>query len=383
MDLPMNRYDEQAWLAAIVEGSDDAIIAKDLHGIVTGWNAAAERLFGYTSTEMLGHRLTVIFPADRLQEETMILDRITRGVRVEHYETERQHKNGRIFPVSTTVSPIRDADRRVVGASNITRDLSERQEQQKRVRELQSELVHTQRLSELGQFVSALVHEVNQPLTAINNYVSACRRLVAAGNLAAITTAIQRIEDQTHRTRDVVRRIRDFVRKREIALRPEDLADVVNEAVELTRDSARGEDVRLRTELPHAVRVEADRVQVQQVLFNLMRNGIEATQGCSRREISIIAQPAEQGMVQVCVADSGPGLAAAVQSRLFQPFVTTKPDGMGMGLSVCRTIIEAHGGRLWADAPGDTGADTGAVFRFTLKAAGEGYAQPVKAINPG
>jgi two-component system sensor kinase FixL len=361
--MPANDPTQQAWLAAIIESSEDAIIAKDLQGAVTGWNAAAERLFGYTSAEMLGRPLTVIFPADRLQEEAMILGRIARGERVEHYETERQHRTGRIFPVSVTVSPIMDADGRLVGASNITRDLTERESHQMRVRELQSELVHVQRLSELGQLVSALVHEVNQPLTAITNYINACRRLAAAGNLPAIAPAMQQIEDQTRRTREIVQRIRDFVKKRDIELRTENLAQVVSEAIELTRDSARGEDVKVRTEVPPALQVNVDRVQLQQVLFNLMRNGIEAMRGRPRCEITVAAR-AEQGMVQVSVADSGPGVPAEVRSRLFQPFLTTKPNGMGIGLSVCRTIIEAHGGRLWIeDAPRE-----GAVFRFTLQA---------------
>jgi PAS domain S-box-containing protein len=240
MQVPATHSTEQAWLAAIVAHSEDAIIAKNLEGVVTGWNAAAERLFGYSSAEMLGRPLTVIFPASRLHEETMILERIARGERVDHYETERQHRNGRIFPVSVTVSPIRGADGNLVGASNITRDLTEREANERRVRELQSELVHVQRLSELGQFVSALVHEVNQPLTAITNYVNACRRLAATGNLPAIVTALERLSDQTQRMRNVVQRIRDFVKKRDIELRAEHLAEVVREAVELTRDSARG-----------------------------------------------------------------------------------------------------------------------------------------------
>jgi two-component system, LuxR family, sensor kinase FixL len=367
MQVPAQNTTQQAWLAAIIEGSEDAIIAKDLAGIVTGWNAAAERLFGYSSVEMLGCPLTVIFPASRLHEETMILGRIARGERVEHYETERQHKDGRIFPVSVTVSPIRNAEGDLVGASNITRDLTEREAQERRVRELQSELVHVQRLGELGQLVSALAHEVNQPLTAITNYLNACRRLAAAGNLAAITPALQKIADQTQRTHEVVQRIRAFVKKRDIELRAENLSEMVSEAVELTRDSTRGEGVKLRTKVSAAVRVEADRIQVQQVLFNLMRNGIEATQGRPRREISIDAVAMELGIVRVSVADSGPGLAAEVQSRLFQPFVTTKPNGMGVGLSVCHAIIEAHGGRLWAE----NAANAGAVFRFTLKEAGQ------------
>ena len=276
------RHNEQTWLAAIVESSEDAIIAKDLRGIVTGWNAAAERLFGYGSAEMLGRPLTVIFPAHRLDEEAMILERIARGDRVEHYETERQRKDGGVFPVSVTVSPIRDADGNLVGASNITRDLSEREAHEARVRQLQNELAHVQRLTELGQFVSALVHEVNQPLTAMTNYLNASRRLIAAGNLAGVSGAIDRIEGQARRTREIVQRIRDFVRKRDLELRAENLAQVVDETIELTRNTARGDDFQVKTEVHPSVVVHVDKVQVQQVLFNLMRNGIEAMRGLAK-----------------------------------------------------------------------------------------------------
>ena len=363
---------EQAWLAAIIESSEDGIIAKDLGGTVTAWNPAAERLFGYAATEMLGQKLAVIYPPARAHEETEILARIARGERIEHYETERRHRDGRVFPVSVTVSPIRDAAGAVVGASNITRDLSERAAHAQRVGELQSELAHVQRLSELGQFVSALVHEVNQPLTAIGNYLGACRRLLATGNVAGVGAALDRVADQTTRTREIVQRIRDFVRKREMEMRTENLAAVVHEAIELTRSSARGEDVTVHAEVDPAAAVNVDKVQVQQVLFNLMRNGIEATQGHERREIRVAARPADAAMVEVSVADSGPGLSEEVRARLFQPFVTTKANGMGIGLSVCRTIIEAHGGRLWAD----DAAAAGAVFRFTLRLAAGAVAQP-------
>lgn len=353
---------EQARLAAIVESSEDPIIAKDTRGIVFAWNRAAERLFGYAAAEIIGQPITLIFPDDRIAEEAAILDRIGRGERIDRYVTERRCKDGRILRVSVTVSPIRDAEGRVVGASKIVRDLTEQDAREQRIRDLQAELLHVQRLCELGQLVSALVHEVNQPLTAISNYVGACRRLAGAGNQQGLVVALDRIEGQTNRTREIVQRIRDFVSKRRPEFRLESLSQVVDEAIALTRASTRDKTLKLTQQVAPALSVRVDRVQVQQVLFNLMRNGIEAMQDQPDREMVVAASPAEDGMVEISVADCGPGLPPEVKDKLFQPFVTTKPEGMGVGLSVCRTIVEAHSGRLWADS----GQRRGALFRFTL-----------------
>ena len=169
-------------LAAIVESSDDAIIAKDLNGVILSWNRAAERLFGYTASEVFGKPITIIFPPDRLEEEAAILKQVGRGERVNHYETARCHKDGQIIDVAVTISPIRDASGKVTGASTILRDLTGRNIRDQQILELQAELAHVQRLNELGQVVSTLVHEVNQPLTAISNYVNACRRLATTGD---------------------------------------------------------------------------------------------------------------------------------------------------------------------------------------------------------
>ena len=158
-------------LAAIVESSDDAIIAKDLNGVILSWNRAAERLFGYTASEVFGKSITIIFPSDRLEEEASILSQIGRGERVDHYETARRRKDGQIIHVSVTASPIRNASGKVTGVSTTMRDLTGRNIRDQQILELQAELAHVQRLNELGHVVSTLVHEVNQPLTAISNYV--------------------------------------------------------------------------------------------------------------------------------------------------------------------------------------------------------------------
>ena len=348
-------------LAAIVASSHDAIIAKTMDGIVTDWNAAAETMFGYTAAEMIGQPIVVLFPQERIAEEAAILDRIRGGEHVETFETTRCRKDGRVIPVAVTISPILDASGAIVGASKIVRDLSERQDRERRLNELQAELVHLSRLTELGQMVSALAHEVNQPLTAMSNYLGAVRRLIAAGNQQAALQAVDRIEDQGDRARQIIRRLRDQVTKRETERRVESLSKTIEEASSLALlgiGQGLKLDIRVDDDADEAV---IDKVQIQQVLLNLVRNAAEAMDGSAQRELSIATARAG-GMVEISVADTGPGLPESVRARLFEPFVTTKPNGMGIGLSVSRTIIEAHGGEIRAER----GAGGGTVFRLTV-----------------
>ncbi len=358
---------EDARLAAIVESSDDAILAKDLHGVILSWNRAAERLFGYTASEVFGKPITIIFPPDRLEEEAAILKQIGRGERVDHYETARRRKDGQIIHVSVTASPIRNASGKVTGVSTTMRDLTGRNVRDQQILELQAELAHVQRLNELGHVVSTLVHEVSQPLTAISNYVNACRRLVETEDQERIQSVLQRITDQTNRTRGIVERLRDFVKKRDVQMRAETLSQVIEEAIALTRASVRDRGLRLTVETdPPGVRVEIDKIQVQQVLFNLLRNAIEAMQDQPTRDLLVASRLVQGGMVEISVADTGPGLVDEVRAKLFQPFITTKPNGMGVGLSVCRAIVESHGGLLWAD----DNLSRGTIFRFTVQQVG-------------
>jgi two-component system sensor kinase FixL len=371
-----DREEALSRLAAIVESSSDAIVSKDLSGIVTSWNRAAERLLGYAAEDIAGQSITTIFPPDRVNEEAAILAKIARGEGVDRYQTVRRHKDGRVISVTVTVSPIRDANNSVVGASTIIQDLTEREMQERHIRELQTELAHVQRLTELGQVVSALVHEVNQPLTAIGNYVNASRRLLVAGKQEHLQGALKQISDQTERARQIVQRIREFVRKGETRMRSEHLPQVIDEIVNLTEASVKQEGLRITTYVdPSALAAEIDKVQVHQVMFNLMRNAIEAMQDQPRCELALTTKPAEAGMLEISIADRGPGLPDEVRRKLFQPFVTTKPAGMGIGLSVCRTIVETHGGRLWAENnPGG-----GTVFRFTVRRAASGDSEQNRA----
>ena len=243
--------------------------------------------------------------------------------------------------------------------------MPERDEQTRRIRELEGELAHAQQLAD-GQVVSALIHEIAQPITAVKNYLNACRRLAASGNQAGVQTALDRMEENTSYASDIIKRIRDYVKKRDVQIQPEVLSNVINEAMALAGSSIRDNDVTLNVEVDQSVQLaEIDRVVVRQVLFNLMRNSLEAMQDQSRRELTICAKEAPAGMVEISVADTGPGLSDEVRRKLFQPFVTTKPGGMGVGLSVCHLAVKRQGGRLWAD----DNIGGGTVFRFTINRA--------------
>ena len=240
---------------------------------------------------------------------------------------------------------------------------SERQEREHRLREMRSELIHVSRLSELGQMVSALAHEVSQPLTAVGNYLRASQRLVEVGDAAKAQPALAKAAGEVTRASEIIRRLRDFIRKSDSEMRTEDLRAMVEETIALsvvgTARTEVGVELRLNPEVPTAL---IDKIQIQQVLLNLIRNAIEAMAGRPRQSLVIATLPSTHAMVELSVADNGPGLPAKVREKLFQPFVTTKSAGMGVGLSICHSIIEAHGGRLWAE----DNSDGGTVFRFTV-----------------
>ena len=244
--------------------------------------------------------------------------------------------------------------------------------------ELQSELIHVSRLTDLGQMVSAIAHEVNQPLTAAGSYVRAGRRLVHAGDVAKADEALLKGVDQVTRASQVIQRLRQFAKKADGQRDIEDIRQVVEEAAALALLGAEGREVHLEMAFaPNTPPVFIDRVLIQQVLLNLLRNAVEAMQSSQRRELTINTTVSVDRIVEVSVTDSGPGVSADIREKLFQPFVTSKPAGMGVGLSICRGIVEAHGGRMWlADNPGG-----GAAFHFTLPVASVDEAEPEPLIE--
>jgi two-component system sensor kinase FixL len=237
-----------------------------------------------------------------------------------------------------------------------------------RLQALQSEVVSASRISVLGEMVAMIAHELNQPLSAIVNYTMGSERLVAAQPLdrAKIKDALARAGEQALRAGQVIRDLRAFVANDASKRRFEDLTQVLEDASVLATMDTGGHDVQMRYDIDGDVsRVLIDKVQIQQVLLNLMRNAIEAMASCAHRELTVSAAPAPAGMVEISVSDAGPGLAPETAAQLFQSFITTKPQGMGLGLSISRTIIELHGGRIWLDHS----QACGAIFRFTLPTA--------------
>ena len=243
--------------------------------------------------------------------------------------------------------------------------VQERRRAEAQMQELRSELLHVSRLAAMGQMASVLAHELNQPLAAASNYLGAAKRLPVVDGSRA-TALVDKAGQQILRAGEIIRRLRDFVSKGQLTRRAEDLGPVLKEAVALALMDRSHRGIKVVEHVdPGACFGLIDRVQIQQVLVSLIRNAAEAMEGSPRREITLATAPKEPGLIEVSVADTGPGLPVDVAGRLFEPFVTAKPDGMGVGLSICRTIIEAHGGHIRAEV----NPEGGTVFRFTLEAA--------------
>ncbi len=358
----------EAHLRAMLETVPDAVIVIDARGRIESFSRSAQRQFGYTPDEIIGENVKILMPSPYREAHDGYLDRyIETGERriigIGRVVVGRR-KDGSTFPMELAVGEV------TMGPSpqfiGFVRDLTERQEVERRLQELQSELMHVSRLSAMGQMGAALAHELNQPLTAIINYSQAAKRLSEAASSQSSTRAMEvmeKISQQALRAGQVIRRLRQFVEKGSTEHRPEDVNKVVEEACALALVGTRESGVRavfdLAADLPP---VSIDKIQVQQVVLNLVRNAVEAMSESEPRMLKVVTGNGSDGMIMVEVMDTGPGLAESVLRQLFQPFVTTKERGMGIGLSICRSIIDAHGGRISAQ-PNPGG---GTQFTFTL-----------------
>jgi two-component system, LuxR family, sensor kinase FixL len=363
--------EREALLQAILKTSPDGLITIDATGAIRSFNPAAERMFGYDAAEVIGRNVSCLMPSPYREEHDGYLERFLRtgekrivGI---GREVLGQRKDGTIFPLELAVGEVEAAGRQFF--AGFVKDVSARQQSEQRLQELQSELIHVARLSAMGEMASALAHELNQPLTAIMNYAQTARSLAGrppgegAGGLVSL---LEKTVEQASRAGQIIRRLRQFIAKGETERALEDINAVVEEASALALIGAGGKGIAARRVLEKGLPpVLLDRIQIHQVITNLIRNGVDALDSVERREIVISTRRAGDDSIEIRVADTGPGLVPAVADRLFQPFVTTKPAGLGIGLSICRSIVDAHGGRLWAsDNPGG-----GMIFHVRLPTA--------------
>ena len=360
----------EAHLKSILDTIPDAMIVIDEHGIMQSFSAAAERLFGYNAAEVLGRNVKILMPSPYREGHDRYMGRyaVTGERRIIGIGrvVVGERKDGSTFPLELSVGEVKRGHRRFF--TGFIRDLTERQKTEARLQELQSELVHVSRLTAMGEMASALAHELNQPLSAIANYMKGSRRLLEENpdeRSTILREAMDKAAEQAMRAGQVIRRLRDFVARGESERRVEDVKKLVEEAGALALVGVKDKGVRVRFEFePGTDFVLADRVQIQQVLLNLMRNAIESMEGAEKRELVVSTATASDDMVEIGVADTGAGISPEISAQLFQPFITTKRQGMGVGLSISRTIVEAHGGSISA-LPN---SGMGTVFRFTLPA---------------
>jgi PAS domain S-box-containing protein len=373
-DITERKRAEQATrlLAAIVESSHDAIVSKTLNGVITSWNKGAERLFGYAAEEAVGQNITLIIPSERRDEERTIIEQLMRGERVDHFETVRMRKDGSLLDVSLTISPMKDGSGRVVGASKLARDITERKRVEEALRQAQTDLAHASRLTTMGEFTASLAHEVKQPIAAAVIDANTCVRWITRDepDLKEAREAAWRIVKDAERAAEIINRVRLLFKKGTPQQELVDVNEVAREMIALLGDEASRHSISVRTELaedlPHVI---GDRVQLQQVLMNLIMNGVDAMHDVDEpRELIIKSQPAENNELLLSVSDTGVGLPRHQADQIFNAFFTTKTHGTGMGLRISRSIIESHGGRLWAA----DNSPRGASFCFTLPTKAEG-----------
>ena len=349
----------KATLAAIVESSDDAIISKDLNGRIVTWNAGAERLFGYREQEVIGRPITLIIPHSHLNEETMILQRIRDGERIDHYETIRQRKDGNLLDISLTVSPIRDGFGNIVGASKIARDITSRRfieealrESEERLRrqaqELEQQLIMSGRLVSLGEVTASMAHEFNNPLGIIMGFVEDILSNTDPADPNYRT--LQIIDEESKRCQQIVKDLMEYARPKSIEFCSTSIVDVIGKTLQLVENRLYKQKVSVEKRFdPELPRIQADAQQLEQVLVNLYLNAIDAMpEGGKLIVESRMVQTDSTGqMIEITVADTGFGIAETDLAKIFQPFFTAKKRrGMGLGLPICQRIVKNHGGRI-------------------------------------
>jgi PAS domain S-box-containing protein len=380
-----------AQLGAVIQSADDAIIAKTLDGVITSWNAGAERMFGYTAAEATGQSVMLIIPEDRRVEEEEVLARIRRGQSVEHFETVRQAKDGRRLDISVRVSPIRDTSGQLIGASKIARDISER----KRMEVERTALLASERQARAeaeaanrakDEFLALLSHELRTPLNAVYGWA----RMLQAGQLeasdapSALDAIVRNANSQVQLIDDLLEVSRVITGKMRLDVRNVDLKAVIEAALDSVRPAAAAKDIRLRSVLdPRAGPIVGDPDRLQQVVWNLLMNAVKFT--AKRGQIQVQLQRANSH-VEIIVSDTGQGIAPDVLPFIFDRFAqadsspTRTHSGLGLGLTLVKHLVELHGGTVTAESGGE---GQGAMFLVKLPLpVAKLSAGPVPRVHP-
>ena len=362
-----------AYLAAIIASSDDIIVSKTLEGVITSWNPAAERILGYTSAEAVGQNIRMIIPHDRWAEEDEVLAKIGRGERVDHFETVRRAKDGRLLDISLTVSPIRDIDGTIVGASKVARNITERKLAERELERLllaekrsRAQAEEASRLKD--EFLAVVSHELRTPLNAIMGWASLLKmRNLDEQTMRAIETIQRNAQTQNQLIGDLLDVSRIVSGQLRLNIRPFELISVINAAIEVIRPSADAKSIRLQTVLdPAAGPVAGDPDRLQQIFWNILSNAIKFTPSHGRVQVRL---QRINSHVEIVVSDTGMGIEPALLPHVFERFrqgdgsTTREHGGLGLGLAIVRHLVELHGGVVRAFSDGE---GKGSEFRVEL-----------------
>jgi PAS domain S-box-containing protein len=341
LDITERKAAEEAQrrLAAIVESSDDAIVGKDLNGIVMSWNPGAERMFGYSANEMIGRPIATIIPPELEQDEQRILATIGRGEPIEHFETVRLTKSGERIDVSLTVSPIKDDTGRVVGAAKTVRDITQQKKTEQALRT-------TERLASVGRMAATVAHEINNPLEAVTNLVYLAKSSTVLNEAREFMNGI---EEELNRISLITKQTLGFYRET-IAPSAVRVGEMLNPLISVLGRRARNNGIEIRPEIRQDPEIFAVAGEIRQLIANLLSNSIDAVSSGGLIRIRIAANGMNElhpTGIRITIADSGRGIPPANKSKLFEPFFTTKKDiGTGLGLWVCTNIVQKHHGSI-------------------------------------
>jgi PAS domain S-box-containing protein len=344
MDVTERKRAEEASLrlAAIVQSSDDAIVSKNLNGIVTSWNAAAERMFGYTPAEIVGRPITTIIPQELHGEEDVILSKIRRGEKIDHFETVRIAKSGEKVDVSLTISPVKDEQGRVIGVAKIARDIGQRKKAEQALRT-------SEKLASVGRLAATVAHEINNPLAAVVNLVYLIKN---SPELApGLRRYVKMAEEELNRVASLTRQTLGFYREQR-GVASTQLGELTSNLISVFSPKARNKSLKVNLQVRSDPKIHAVTGEMRQLIANLLGNSLDAVprHGTLTIRVSAASQWKSNRRVsgvRLTVADSGPGIPTENRARIFEPFFTTKQDvGTGLGLWICRNIVEKHHGSL-------------------------------------